>query len=119
MNVHVRAHLGSARFALIAGEFEIWAWRSRCLQFGRFQNGLSTSAHEINVELVPSILANLPDAEGGVLNPIFLLPIHVRLASILRNIIRQPQFPQRDLDLIHFLARNSAVWGDLNIKSDL
>src|SRR2546422_1053430 len=78
MNVHVRAHLGSARFALIAGEFEIWAWRSRCLQFGRFQNGLSTSANEINVELVPSILANLPDAEGGVLNPIFLLPIHVR-----------------------------------------
>src|SRR5581483_5222999 len=45
-------------------------------EFGALEDGLSTSAHKINVEPVSPILADLPNAESSMLNPIFWLPIH-------------------------------------------
>ena len=73
--------LRTARCVLVARELEVWTWRSRGIQFGRFEKSFSPSAYKINVQPIPSILGNLPDAKSGMLDPIFLFPIHTRLLS--------------------------------------
>src|ERR1039458_9215303 len=65
-----------ARLAFCASELELRAGRCRWLQLCRFKNRSPAMIQKIDVELVLSNLADLPNSECCVFNPICGSPLH-------------------------------------------